>query len=121
LTDHCGLLSKLLPGDVVLADGGFDIAESVGLQQASLHIPAFTRGKQQLSALEIEDTRQIANVRIHVERVIGCVRQKYTILQSTVPINFVMKTANEDVPILDRIVRVCCALNNLCDLVVPFE
>ena len=33
-------------------------------------------------------------------------------------INFVMKRANEDVPILDRIVCVCCALNNLCDSVV---
>ncbi|XP_065894965.1 uncharacterized protein [Dysidea avara] len=121
LTDHCGLLGKLLPGDVVLADRGFDIAESVGLMQASLHIPAFTRGKQQLSAIEIEDTRQIANVRIHVERVIGCVRQKYSILRSTVPINFVTKRANEEVPILDHIVRVCCALNNLCDSVVLFE
>ena len=66
LTDHCGILQKLLPGDVVLADRGFDIAESVGMMQAKLHIPAFTRGKQQLSALEIENTRTIANVRIHV-------------------------------------------------------
>ena len=121
LTDNCGLLSKLLPGDIILADRGFDIAESVGLKQASLHISAFTRGKQQLSALEIEDTRNIANVQIHVERVIGCVRQKYTILQSTLSINFVTKRAHEEVPIIDYIVRVCCALNNLCDSVVPFE
>jgi len=121
LTDKCGLLSKLLPGDVVLADRGFDIAESVGLKHASLHIPAFTRGKQQLSALEIEDTRNIANVRIHVERVIGCVRQKYSILRSTLPIDFVTKRVHEEVPIIDHIVRVCCALNNLCDSVVPFE
>lgn len=73
LTDHCGILKKLLPGDVILADRGFDIAESVGMMQAKLHIPAFTRGKQQLTALEVEDTRSIANVRIHVERVIGSV------------------------------------------------
>ena len=88
---------------VILADRGFDIAESVGLKQASLHIPEFTRGKQQLSALEIEDTRNIANVRIHVERVIGCVRQKYNILQSTLPINFVTKSAHEEVPVLDHL------------------
>ena len=121
LTDHCGILGKLLPGDVVLADRRFDIAESVGLMQASLHIPAFTRGKQQLSAIEIEDTRQFANVRIHVEWVIGCVKQKYSILRSTVPIDFVTKRANEEVPILDHIVHVCCTLNNLCDSVVPFK
>ena len=57
LTDHCGILKKLLPGDVILADRGFDIAESVGMMHAKLHIPAFTRGKQQLTALEVKDTR----------------------------------------------------------------
>ena len=48
LTEHCGILKKLLPGDVVLADRGFDIADSVASMQATLHIPAFTRGKPQL-------------------------------------------------------------------------
>ena len=74
---------KLLPGDVkkiILADRRFDIAESVATMQARLHIPAFTKGKSQLSALEVEETRSIANARIHVERVIGLIRQKYTIL-----------------------------------------
>ncbi len=30
LTEHCGILNKLLPEDIVLADRGFDIADSVG-------------------------------------------------------------------------------------------
>ena len=42
------ILQKLLPGDIVLADRGFDIADSVGYYQARLHIPAFTRGKKKL-------------------------------------------------------------------------
>ena len=67
LTKSCGILNHLLPGDVVLADRGFDIRDSLGMLQARLHIPAFTKGKSQLSALEVEDTRIIANVRIHVE------------------------------------------------------
>jgi len=121
LTEHCGILRKLLPGDVVLADRGFDISESVGAMQAKLHIPAFTRGKSQLSALEVEETRKIANVRIHVERVIGAVRQKYTILQSTLPIHYLIKRQGEDIPLIDRMVRVCCALTNCCDSVVPFD
>ena len=75
LTEHCGILGKLLPGDVILAHRGFEITDSVGMRQAKLHIPAFTRGKKQLTALEIEETRSIANVRIHVERVIGTVRR----------------------------------------------
>ena len=88
LTEHCGLLRYLLPGDVVLADRGFDISDSVGVCQAKLYIPAFTKGKNQLSALEVEETRSIANVRIHVERVIGNVRKKYSILKDTLPIQF---------------------------------
>ena len=67
LTGTCGILRKLLPGDVVLADRGFDISESVGMMQASLQILAFTKGKSQLSALEVENTRIIANVCIHIE------------------------------------------------------
>ena len=121
LTERSGLLDKLLPGDVVLADRGFDISESVGIMQAKLHIPAFTKGKNQLSALEVTETRTIANVRIHVERVIGNVRQKYSILQSTLPIHYVMKREGEECPVIDRIVRVCCGLCNVCDSVVPFE
>ena len=121
LTEHCGFLKKLLPGDIVLADRGFDIADSVGVMQAALHIPAFTKGKSQLSAEEIEQTRTIANVLIHVERVIGSVRQKFKILQSTLPIHFLITRKGEDTPLIDRIIRVCCALNNICDSVVPFD
>ena len=69
----------------------------------------------------MEETRRIANVRIHVERVIGLVCQKYPILQSIIPIHYVTKRPDEDIPLLDRIVHVCCALSNVCDSVVPFE
>lgn len=120
ITEHCGILDKLTPGDVVLADRGFDISDSVGTMQAQLHIPAFTKGKNQLSALEVHETRTIANVRIHVERVIGNVRQKYSILQSTLPIQYVMKR-DGNCPTIDKIVRVCCALCNVCESVIPFD
>ncbi len=120
LTEHCGILNYLLPGDIVLARG-FDISESVGLMQARLHIPAFSKGKDQLSALEVEETRAIANVRIHVERVIGAVRQRFTILKGTLPIGFIIKRDQEEKPLVDHIIHVCCALNNLCDSVVPFD
>ncbi|CAL9699712.1 unnamed protein product [Knipowitschia caucasica] len=120
VTENCCLLSKLLPGDIVLADRGFDIKESVGLHCAEVKIPSFTRGKQQLSPLEIEATRNTAHSRIHVERVIGLVRNKYTILQHTIPIDYLHCPAG-CVPTLDKIVTVCCALSNLCGSVVPFD
>ncbi|XP_060075795.1 uncharacterized protein LOC132555464 [Ylistrum balloti] len=120
ITENCDLLQHLLPGDLVLADRGFDIAESVGLKCAEVKIPAFTKGKKQLSALEVEQTRKIAHVRIHVERVIGLVRNKYTILKGTLPIDY-LQSDHEEVPLVDKIVTVCCALTNLCDSVVPFN
>jgi len=108
LTEQSGLLDKLLPGDVVLADRGFTIDESVAIMGASLHMPAFTKGRDQLTALEVEQSRAISNVRIHIERVIGLVRQKYTILGSPLPLDFISKTSQDIEPLIDSMVRVCC-------------
>ena len=58
----------------------FHIEDSVGLYVASLQIPKFMKEKPQLSELEIETTRSLANVRIYLARLTGTVRQKYTIL-----------------------------------------
>ena len=52
LTQNCGLLQNLLPGDLVLADRGFTVQESVGMYYAEVKIPPFTRGKKQLSKFE---------------------------------------------------------------------
>ena len=120
LTENCGFLEHLLPGDMVMADRGFTIAESVGLKQAKLVIPAFTKGKSQLDPVDVEKTRGIANVRIHVERVIGLLRRKYTILEGTLPTDF-LNCANGEVPMIDRILRVCAALVNLCPPIIPFD
>lgn len=54
ITSQCGFLDKISHGDLVLADRGFDIAEDLGLRGASLAIPAFTKGKPQLSQREVE-------------------------------------------------------------------
>ncbi|XP_077551587.1 uncharacterized protein LOC144165367 [Haemaphysalis longicornis] len=69
LTESCGILKNLLPGDSVLADRGFTIGDAVGMCGAKLEIPAFTKGKAQLSAYSAEATQKLANVNIHVERV----------------------------------------------------
>ena len=120
LTQSSAFLDKLLPGDLVLADRGFNIQELLALRGASLEIPAFTKGLSQLPAIDVETTREIANVRIHVERVIGLTRNKYTMLQDTIPITLLQKDSNS-VPIVDKIVHVSCALVNLSSSVVPIQ
>ena len=44
ITEHSGLLRHLLPGDVVLADRGFNIQEAAGMYCAEVKIPPFTKG-----------------------------------------------------------------------------
>ena len=80
ITEHCGYLNNIAHVHLILADRGFNVHEAVGSQLGELYIPAFTKGKQQLDPIDIEKTRKIAQVRIHVERVIGAVRNKYTAL-----------------------------------------
>ena len=50
VTENCGFLDNLLPGDIVLADRGFDIDEMVGMMCAEVKIPSFTRGRSQMCA-----------------------------------------------------------------------
>ena len=125
LTENCGLLDKLLPGDMVMADRGFTIHDGVALMHAQLVTPAFTKGKDQLDPIDVEKTRGIAHVRIHVERVIGLLRRKYTILENTLAVDLLTCNPHGNpevqVPMIDRIIRVCSALVNLCGPIVPFD
>ena len=57
---------------------------------AEVKLPPFTKEKKQLSKVDVDCTRQLSCVRIHVERVIGVLRQKYTFLESTRHMNMIM-------------------------------
>ena len=121
VTENSGFLKYLLYGDTLMADRGFNIAETLGMCGSKLEIPSFTKGKGQLRPEEVEDTRVIANVRIHVERVIGNLRKKYSILDQTLPIDYLITDKDKKVPTLDKMVHVACALINMCPSVVPLE
>ena len=58
---------------------------------AEVKVPAFTKGKKQLVGIDVESTRRIVAIRIHVERVIGLLRNKYKILQNILPLDFLRK------------------------------
>ena len=71
ITLQSGFLKKFTFGDLVLADMGFNLHDEIALAGAVLKIPCFTKGKSQLSQCEVDTSRQLSNVRIHVERVNG--------------------------------------------------
>ena len=68
--------------------------------------------------MELDWSRELSIVRIHVERVIGVLKQKYTILQSTIPISLLSNSDPDGVSTIDKLVSVCCALVNLSPSVV---
>lgn len=61
------------------------------------------KGEKQLSAIEVDGGRRLSCVRIHVEIIIGMMKQKYTILQSTVP-TYLVSCDENSVPAIDKIV-----------------
>ena len=112
LTAQSGFLSHLEHGDLVLADRGFDIADDLALHGASLVIPPFTKGKKQLSQREVETSRALSSVRIHVERAIGRLKH-FKILHSTLPIALLKRQGETEYATIDKILVICAALSNL--------
>ena len=60
----------LFCGYCVLADRKFLVDEKLPTVDALLRIPAFLKGNRQLTAREVDVSRLVAHVRIHVKSVI---------------------------------------------------
>jgi hypothetical protein len=123
ITEKSGLLSYLQAGDVVIADRGFTIGDYCWLALSEVCIPPFTRGKTQFTRKEVDWSRELSIVRIHVERVIGTVKQKFTILQGTLQLSMVgnIDELGTGEAQIDKLVKVCCALFNFCPPIVPLD
>ena len=108
---------------MVLADRGFTCNDKAQMVLAEVKTPPFTKGKKQLEKQDVDWSRELSVVRIHVERVIGVLKQKYTILQGTLPISLISdsKDDNDHEAVIDKIVKVCSACINMCPPVVPVE
>uniref|UniRef100_A0A3B1JKU5 THAP-type domain-containing protein n=1 Tax=Astyanax mexicanus TaxID=7994 RepID=A0A3B1JKU5_ASTMX len=127
LVQSSGLLCKLLPGDVVLAERDFDIRDLVSACRAELKITSsdhhgeiFT-GDQHLREQASLVTVERLNVYNHVGRVIQMVKKRYSMLTGPVESPFTVLDRSSGVTTFDKIVQVACALNNLCISAVPLE
>ena len=76
-----------------MADKGFDIRYELMLIGVRLNIPPFAKKNTQMPARDVVSTRQIASLRIHVERAIRRIKQ-YRILASVMPLT-VVNLSNE--------------------------
>ena len=86
LIQELGFLSCLEPGDVILADRGFTVGEDI-----QFVISTFTKGKKQFLQEEVEMSKQLAHVRIHVESLL---KNKYTLLKGLVPVSYCLSIVN---------------------------
>ena len=81
LVERSKLLDLLEIGDEIMADKGFDIQDLLGVK---LNIPPFLNSGTQFSSDNILRTKKIAQLRIHVERAIGRIKE-FWIFQPTIP------------------------------------
>ena len=86
ITRCSGILDLLERNDTVMADKGFDIDDLLKSKGVKLNIPPFLKSKTQFSKEEVQETKTIAKLRIHVERAIRRIKE-YHIFDSDVPLN----------------------------------
>ena len=104
LTQKSGLLDLLEEGDNVMADKGFKIEEELRKRGITLNIPPFMLNGR-FSEHELQVTKEIASLRIHVERAIERVKN-FRILSGTISCSIPAATVN-------KFFYVCAMLTNL--------
>jgi hypothetical protein len=116
-----GYLDHIQRGDLVLADRGFLIEEEMAIRGAKLVTPAFMKNQKQFDAKTTEATRRTANSRIHIERFIGSLRNRFKVMKGPIPIKYLYCYDDSGLTLYDKIVRVCSILNNLSPSIVSSD
>ena len=99
-----GFLNILEPLDQVMADRGFKMKTDLALKQCTLCIPPSAAKGAQMTASDVKQTSNIANVRIYVEQAIKRIKE-FRILKVQQPLLYL--------PLMNDIVTICGALANL--------
>ena len=73
---------------MVLFDKGFNVQDIFLCRQVKCVLPPFVRSKRQFTRSEVYQGKRIARARIHVERVIGRLKE-FRLLQNTLSLTMV--------------------------------
>lgn len=122
LIENCGLLDKLLPGDLLLAYCPLTTEEDqTDLICAEVVMSPLSQGEKQLQQKDVEGFHEASPMKTHAQRVIGLLRERYSILSSTLPVSVIRVWPSGEVEksLIDRVMMTCCALCNLCETIVP--
>ena len=104
ITIESGILDLLEKNDSVMADKGFTIKDLLEKKGCTLNIPPFRGSKAQFTTDEVFETQEIAQLRIHVERNIGRVKN-FHIFDGVLPLSLA--------PLATQLFQVACWLTNL--------
>lgn len=118
ITLQSGFLDLVEENDIILADKGFTISDIIRAKKATLNIPTFLRNKRQFSPAELETDKQVTSLRIHVERVIGLLRNKYQCISGTISVDTMARFQNNH-NVVDLMVKVSCILCNFNKSIIP--
>lgn len=110
ITKLSGLVDLCEEGDAIMADKGFLISDLTTPKGVSLIMPPFKKNKKQFLPLEVEATKNIASLRIHVEREMERIKN-FRILQGNMPITMSSQAS--------KIWKLCTRLTNLQPPLVP--
>ena len=86
ITRCSGILDLLEQGDSVMADKGFDIDDLLRAKGVALNIPPFLKSQGYFTALDVQKTKTIARLRIHVECAIRRIKE-YHFFDTDVPLS----------------------------------
>lgn len=103
IVQQSAVLDLLEPGDGVMVDKGFKVADLLP-QGVALHIPPFrVPGEAQMSARDVEATQNVASARVHIQRVIRRIKE-FHIFDKPYPINMLV--------LADAVFTTCALLSN---------
>lgn len=112
IVEDCGFLEKLPPSVAVMADRGFkSISHLLIKKNCTLIRPPSVSKTIASSKEEVNQSKRIAALRIHVERVIGRLREFNMLLPHS-------RIDNHLIPLLDHVIITACGIINMQDFLI---